>query len=118
MHNVGANEAMPFQATLTNGVPPGEIVTSGSFGPWERDDPGLTPLNGTFDFARADLSVFKGISGMLSSKGTFAGALDRILVDGETDTPDFSVTLSRHTFALHTKYRSLVDGTNGAPHLE
>jgi len=34
MHNVGANEAMPFQATLTNGVPPGEIATSGTCGPW------------------------------------------------------------------------------------
>ena len=50
MHNVGANEAMPFQATLTNGVPPGEITTSGTFGPWERDDPGLTPLDGIVRF--------------------------------------------------------------------
>ena len=118
MHNVGANEAMPFQATLTNAVPPGEITTSGSFGPWEREDPGLTPLNGSFDFAQADLSVFEGISGILSSKGTFAGTLDRILVDGETHTPDFTLRVSGHPFALHAKYRSLVDGTNGDTRLE
>jgi hypothetical protein len=118
MHNVGANEAMPFQATLTNGVPPGEVATSGTFGPWERDDPGLTPLDGSFDFARADLSVFEGISGMLSSKGSFGGTLDRILVDGETHTPDFTLRISGHPFALHAKYRSLVDGTNGNTRLE
>jgi hypothetical protein len=118
MHNVGANEAMPFQATLTNGVPPGEIATSGTFGPWERDDPGLTPLDGAFDFARADLSVFEGIAGMLSSKGSFSGTLERIMVDGETHTPDFTLRVSGHPFALHAKYRSLVDGTNGDTRLE
>ena len=118
LHNVGATEAMPFKATLTNGVPPGEIATTGSFGPWERDDPGLTPLNGTFDFARADLSVFKGISGILSARGTFAGTLDRIAVDGDTETPDFTIRLSGHPFGLRAKYRSLVDGTNGDTRLE
>jgi len=118
MHNVSANEPMPFQATLTNGVPPGEITTSGTFGPWERDDPGLTPLDGSFDFARADLSVFEGISGTLSSKGSFGGTLDRIRVDGETHTPDFTLRVSGHPFALHAKYKSLVDGTNGDTRLE
>jgi uncharacterized protein involved in outer membrane biogenesis len=118
MHNVGAAEAMPFEATLTNGVPPGEIETSGSFGPWEKDDPGLTPLDGKFDFAHADLSVFKGISGILSAKGTFAGTLDRIVVDGDTNTPDFTLTVSGHPFALHAKYHSVVDGTNGDTRLE
>jgi hypothetical protein len=118
MHDVGAAEAMPFEATLTNGVPPGEIETAGSFGPWQKDDPGLTPLDGKFDFAHADLSVFKGISGILSAKGTFAGTLDRIVVDGDTDTPDFTLRVSGHPFALHAKYRSLVDGTNGDTRLE
>src|SRR5690242_21449911 len=33
MTNVGVNTAMPFTATLTNAVPPGEIETSGNFGP-------------------------------------------------------------------------------------
>jgi uncharacterized protein involved in outer membrane biogenesis len=118
MHDVGATEAMPFEATLTNGVPPGEIDTSGSFGPWEREDPGLTPLNGRFDFAQADLSVFEGISGILSSKGNFAGTLDHIAVDGETHTPDFTLKVSGHPFALHARYHSVVDGTNGDTRLE
>jgi hypothetical protein len=118
MHNVGAHEAMPFSATLRNAIPPGEIDTSGDFGPWRSGHPGKTPLRGVFTFARADLNVFKGISGTLSAKGTFGGALDRIVVDGETDTPNFTIDVGGHPFPLHTKYRAVVDGTNGDTYLE
>jgi len=118
MREVGAGRAMPFKATLTNAVPPGEIETSGSFGPWLTDDEGATPLNGSFTFDHADLSVFKGISGILSSKGTFGGSLDRIDVKGETETPDFMIKVGGHPFALQTKYHSIVDGTNGDTRLE
>ena len=71
MHDLGATTSWPFQATLTNGVPPGEIETSGGFGPWDRNEPGDTPLAGTFNFEKADLGVFKGISGTLASHGYF-----------------------------------------------
>jgi hypothetical protein len=118
LHNVGIEQAMPFNATLTNAVPPGEIKTDGSFGPWQTGDPGNTPLKGTFAFDRADLSVFKGIGGILSSRGTFGGTLDRIDVKGETNTPDFVVQVSGHPFPLRTKYHSVVDGTNGDTILE
>lgn len=118
MHNVGAGAAMPFTATLTNAVPPGEIDTSGNFGPWSSANPGATPLQGTFTFARADLNVFKGIGGTLSAHGTFGGALERIVVDGETDTPDFTIDVGRHPFPLHTRYQAIVDGTNGDTYLE
>jgi hypothetical protein len=113
MHNVGAGRAMPFDAKLTNGVPPGEIVTSGTFGPWITDAEGKTPLEGKFTFSNADLSVFKGISGTLSSTGTYGGSLAWIDVHGETETPNFTITVGGHPFALHTKYHSIVDGTNG-----
>ena len=118
MHRLGAPKSWPFEATLTNGVPPGEIVTRGGFGPWNRDEPGDTPLKGTFDFAKADLSVFKGISGILSSRGSFEGTLDDIHANGETETPDFTVAVGGHAFALHTKYRATIDGTNGDTRLE
>lgn len=113
MRDVGAHTRMPFEATLTNAVPPGEIVTSGRFGPWHVDDPGETPLDGAFTFDRADLSIFHGISGTLSSRGRFGGSLEYIDVNGETDTPDFAVTLGGQPFSLHTTYHTIVDGTNG-----
>ena len=118
MEQVGAGHAMPYQATLTNAIPPGQIVTDGTFGPWHRDEPGHTPLDGTYVFENADLGVFKGISGTLSSTGAFAGTLERIDARGETDTPDFTVNLSGHPFPLHTKYHSIIDGTNGDTILE
>jgi hypothetical protein len=112
MESVG-NQSMPFQATLTNAVPPGEIATEGTFGPWDREEPGRTPLDGWFQFDRADLSVFKGISGILSSTGSFEGELARIDVNGQTDTPDFTVEVGAHPVALHTTYDATVDGTTG-----
>jgi hypothetical protein len=118
MNDLGAVHAWPFRATLTNGVPPGEIAVKGNFGPWNRVEPGDTPLDGRFDFEDADLSVFAGISGTLSSKGSFAGTLDQIRANGETDTPDFMIRVGGHRFPLHTKYEALIDGTNGNTQLE
>jgi hypothetical protein len=118
LHHVGATTAMPFDATLTNAVPPGEIVTKGQFGPWHVDEPGDTPLRGDFTFAHADLGVFHGIAGTLSSRGQFGGTLDYILADGEADVPDFMVTLGGQPFALHTKYHTAIDGTNGNTYLK
>jgi hypothetical protein len=118
MHSVGAATTSPYEATLTNGVPPGEIVTSGDFGPWNRDDAGRTPLDGKFTFDNADLSVFKGIGGTLSSHGSFAGSLGWIDVHGETDTPNFVIDVGGQPFPLHTKYHAIVDGTTGDTRLE
>jgi hypothetical protein len=118
MRDVGVSQAMPYDATLTNGVPPGEIVTNGRFGPWNRGDPGSTPLEGTFTFDKADLGVFNGIGGTLSSRGSFDGALAYIEVHGETDTPDFVVNVGGHPFPLHTNYHAIVDGTTGDTRLE
>jgi hypothetical protein len=113
MQSVAIDRPMPFEATLTNAVPPGEIVTNGHFGPWRSGEPGATPVNGRFTFARADLSFFKGISGILSAHGEFGGTLGRLIVKGETDTPDFRVAVSGHPVPLHTVYQTTVDGTNG-----
>jgi hypothetical protein len=96
MTSVSVGQAMPFEATLTNAVPPGEIVTRGSFGPWQGPEPGETPLAGTFTFDRADLSVFKGISGILSSRGTFGGTAGAHQGPQETETPLFEVKAGGH----------------------
>ncbi len=118
MRDVGALHSWPFKATLTNGVPPGEIEVNGKFGPWHRDEPGDTPLEGAFNFAKADLGVFKGISGTLSSQGYFGGTLDQLEAKGETDTPDFTIKVGGHQFPLHVKYEALIDGTNGDTRLK
>jgi hypothetical protein len=118
MRSVSFDNAMPFEATLTNAVPPGEIGTKGTFGPWHPDQPGDTPLDGAFTFDHADLSVFNGISGILSAQGTFGGKLDRIEVHGDTTTPEFTLTDVGHPIPLRAKYDTIVDGTNGNTFLE
>jgi hypothetical protein len=118
MHALGSTDPWPFEATLTNGVPPGEIQADGTFGPWDRNEPGDTPLKGNFNFEKADLSVFKGISGTLASHGSFGGTLDQLDANGETDTPDFTVKVGGHPFPLHVKYTALIDGTNGDTRLK
>ena len=113
MHSVGLDRPAKFTAQLTNAVPPGEIETKGSFGPWSPDDPGQTPLAAEYTFDKADLGVFKGISGILSSTGKFGGVLENIEVEGKTSTPDFTVTIGGHPLDLETVFSATVDGTNG-----
>ena len=113
MHSVGLDRPAKFTAQLTNAVPPGEIETKGNFGPWNADDPGQTPLAAEYTFDKADLGVFKGISGTLSSTGKFSGVLEKLEVEGKTSTPDFTVTIGGHPLDLETVFSATVDGTNG-----
>src|SRR5262249_24541716 len=94
MKNVGPGQPMPFTATLTNPKPVGNIESQGEFGPFRTDDPGESPVSGKYSFDHADLGTIKGIGGILSSTGEYTGTLGNIVVDGETDTPDFKLTIS------------------------
>ncbi|MEO8078511.1 MAG: AsmA-like C-terminal region-containing protein [Acidobacteriota bacterium] len=114
---LGKAKVMSFVADITNPLPKGLVQTRGTFGPWGRDDPGSSPLTGTYTFNHADLSTIKGIGGMLDSTGTFSGQLDRISVSGETRTPDFRVNTGAHPIPLETKFEAVVDGTDGDTYL-
>jgi hypothetical protein len=118
MKNVGPGLPMPFNATLINPRPVGNIHSQGQFGPFQETEPRDTPVSGNYSFTHADLSTFKGISGLLSSTGSYAGTLGRIAVNGETDTPDFRLERSGHAVALHTDFHAIVDGTDGDTYLQ
>jgi hypothetical protein len=75
-------------------------------------------MNGDYTFRDADLGVFKGIGGILSSTGTFRGQLNEITVDGETDMPQFRLDSGSTSLPLHTSFHAIVDGTNGDTRLE
>jgi hypothetical protein len=113
MNGVGSNDPWAFEATLRNPTPPGDIITTGTFGPWAAGEPSRTPLRGEYNFAQADLGVFKGISGKLASEGKFVGVLERIDIDGRATIPDFTVTTGGHPVKMETTYHAIVDGTNG-----
>lgn len=118
LESVGFNRTMPFVATLTNPIPKGEIATKGSFGPWAKGDPGLTPVSGRYSFDRADLNTIKGIGGILTSLGDFSGHLEEIDVRGTTSTPDFIIDVGGTPVPLNTTFHAVVDGTNGNTYLK
>jgi hypothetical protein len=110
---LGFGRPAEFHADLTNPVPTGEIHSTGSFGPWDAEDPGATPVDGRYTFQDADMGTLKGLSGTLSSSGTFSGPLNFLAVEGQTDTPNFSLRTAHHPIDLHTRFSAIVDGTNG-----
>ncbi len=122
IHNLvltSAAQNLPFayHAKLTNAKPIGEIDTHGSFGPWNAEDPGGTPVNGEYVFTNADLGPLPGIAGILSSTGKYKGMLSQLEVEGVTDTPDFSLDRVGKPVPLHTNFSATVDGTNGDTYL-
>jgi AsmA-like C-terminal region len=118
MTSIGPNQPLHFDANLTNPKPVGNILSSGSFGPWRADGPRDTPVSGNYSFNNADLGTIKGIGGILSSTGQYAGSLDNIVVDGTTDTPDFRIAISGRPVPLHTDFHAIVDGTSGDTFLQ
>lgn len=111
--SVGPGRPLAFNADLQNARPPGIIKTNGSFGPWQKDDPRATQVSGTYAFSQADLSVFTGVSGTLSSQGSYNGTLQQIEVSGTTDTPDFALKRGGSPVHLRTTFHSVVDGGDG-----
>jgi hypothetical protein len=118
MKDIGSGQPLQFEANLLNPKPVGEIQSTGLFGPWERDSPRDTPVQGRYSFNHADLSTIKGIGGTLSSLGQYSGTLNNIVVHGTTDTPDFRIASSGHPVPLHTEFRATVDGTCGDTYLK
>jgi hypothetical protein len=118
LSNIAAGGALAFDADLINPRPQGKLHVAGSFGPWLVEDPGESPIAGDYRLDHADLASFKGIAGALTSTGHYQGTLRDLAVDGQTDTPDFSLTQFGNALHLHTNFHAQVDGTNGDTRLE
>jgi AsmA-like C-terminal region len=113
IRNIGNKGPASFQVKLSNPEPPGEITTTGRFGPWNPDDVSKVAVSGEYLFQHADLGVFRGIDGLLSSGGKFSGTLGRVEVQGVTDVPGFKVKSSSHPVQLRTQFHAVVNGENG-----
>jgi hypothetical protein len=114
-HNIGDGNPVPFQVSLHLPVPPGEVESSGSIGPW-RDQKGTvrsTAISGKYVLTRADLGVFKALGGVVFSRGEFSGNMERLNVTGITDSPNFEVKESGHAFHLSTQFRGVLDMKSG-----
>ena len=69
-------------------------------------------------FNHADLATFKGIGGILTSTGKYQGPLNRLVVDGQADVPDFRLNTGNHPLPLHTVFHAIVNGTDGDTYLQ
>jgi hypothetical protein len=118
LRGVGRGRPLEYEATLENAIPRGHIHAHGTFGPWNPEAPGDSPLTGTYRFDHADLNPLKGIGGILSSTGQFSGQLNKIAVSGTTETPDFSLDTANQPMPLSTTFQAIVDGTTGDTYLQ
>ena len=113
IQSYGPSNPWFYRVTMQNAEPPGEIISDGHFGPLMLNDLGSTPLSGSYKFQQANLSVFHGIAGTLSSDGDFTGRLGDVTVRGAVDIPDFKVMIGNHEVHMNSRFRANVDGTNG-----
>jgi hypothetical protein len=118
LRGLGGERALSFQTIFNNPTPPGVVSAEGTFGPWKTGSAASTPVAGRYAFRHADLSVFRGIAGTLSSNGTFRGTFQNLRVQGTTETPDFEAARSGHKFHLSGQFETLVNAANGDVMLE
>ena len=117
LNGVSFDGPMRYRTHLTNPVPEGHLETSGIFGPLDADDPGRSPVEGSYVLTGADFNTVKGLAGTVDSRGLFYGQLDQMQVDGITDTANFQLDVGNHPLPLHTEFRAMVDGTDGDVYL-
>lgn len=112
LHGLGGNGPIAFETALSNPKPPGEVTLKGNLGPLNPNF-AQTPVSGQYSLEGADLDVFKGIGGQVSSQGKFEGDLNQIKVEGATDVPDFRAAKSPNRVRLTTQFRAVVNAQNG-----
>lgn len=117
LSDVSFDRPMRYRAALTNPLPEGLLETTGLFGPFDADDPGRSPIEGSYVLSGADFNTIKGLAGSVDSRGLFTGQLDQMQVDGTTDTGNFQLDAGNHPLPLHTEFRATVDGTDGDVYL-
>lgn len=117
LRGIGVGRAVAFKVKLFNPEPPGEIAAEGKLGPLRIKETNETPVSGEYKFDHADLGVFKGVGGLLSSTGRFNGTLERIVIEGSTDTPEFNVSRSSHNVDLRAQFNAVVNARTGDVYL-
>lgn len=118
LNSVSRKDGFSYDVAFLNALPPGEIQSRGHFGPWNSDDPGQTPVSGTYQFEHAYLGGFEGIDGVLNSHDSFHGQLAKIETHGSVNIPDFKVRRAARTSPIASRFDAFVDALHGDVRLE
>ncbi|WP_419804502.1 AsmA-like C-terminal region-containing protein [Terriglobus sp.] len=115
---VSRSRPIRFHAVVDNGPPLGISETDGTIGPWNFDDPRLTPLQGAFTFKDKDVSSVRGLHGRLSLDGHYQGTVANMHAEGTTNDPAFALDVSSHPVTLRTKFAMTLLPAQNAVSLE
>jgi hypothetical protein len=100
-------------AHMKNPHPPGDLLASGSIGPFERGHRELTPLSGNFELKDARMDRYGKLTGIARAIGKFEGKLERIAVDGSASISGFRTNPDHQPVDLALAYSTLVNASSG-----
>jgi hypothetical protein len=95
--NLKRGNTITYSLDMENAIPAGHIQSHGSFGPLKPKNLGETALSGEFTFSEVALQDIRGISGMLSSYGSFQGTIASIVAGATATARDFAVGQGQST---------------------
>ncbi len=98
--SIAAGEPMSYRVRMSISRPGEELVSNGTFGPWQSGEVGKIPLHGSVKLTEAKLDDYPGLGGTLRSAETFSGTLDQVQVIGEATVPDFRLKHPGHAIQL------------------
>ncbi len=110
--NFERGHTVPYILDMENPLPAGHISATGTFGPLNAQDVGMTPVSGRFAFDQVRLSDIGELHGILASTGRFSGPLRAIEASADSDTSGFAVADGQPT-QLQGSVQCTVNGTNG-----
>jgi AsmA-like C-terminal region len=116
--NLSPTRAAGFSAQVISPKPRADIMAIGRLGPWNARDPSSTPLQGEYKMPRCDLTTLPGLKGMLSSQGRFQGILKRLEITGDTESSDFSLSLSGRPESFRASFQAVVDASDGSASIQ
>ena len=113
VNNFSPGHSADFSARVSGLEAHADVQANGSFGPWNPQNPSLTPLRGTYTLQPSNLAAVPGLKGMLSAQGRFEGTLQQIQIAGNADVPQFGLSSSGHLTPLHVSFQAALDASDG-----
>ena len=118
VESIAAGRPMNYKVSMGIPEPPGELESTGKFGPWHDGEIGTIPLSGSVKLSGARLDKYPGLGGTIRSDERFGGTLEQVEVTGEASAPDFQLKSAGHKVGLRTQFDVMVNAIRGEAQLK